>query len=388
MKKFCLILIVILFTVSNLNAQLKFKAGLVNGPFPNTVDIMIQPTVNFTGYLTNVVFVFQIPAGVTQPTITKTTLTPYFVFTAANDLPTLANEAGYATYGLASVNSSNTTPVTINAGTTYPVLRLTFNGGLNTPTDVRLAHLAGGGPNTLYQNYIEANAGGPGTNDYTNYVQMFFGALVQPAAPYADEATGYANYQYSQRAQVLPLKWLSFNAIKKDNDGLLNWAVSNDEENHHFEVLRSNDGQNFTTIAQVNKSGNGNYNYTDAGIVNLSVPVLYYRIKQVDINGKFSYSDIKMLRPDTKTNQISIYPNPIKEGFYISIPFANPGNRIVKLNLIGANGQVVLSKEITTLQAVNYYFKIADKALAAGQYNLQIIFEDRVMETKKLYINP
>jgi hypothetical protein len=91
------------------------------------MDIVVQPNVAFTGYFTNVIFILQIPVSAVQPTITKTSLSPYFVFSA--DLPTLPNEAGYVTYGYASVNASVTANTTLNAGELYPILRLTFLGG-------------------------------------------------------------------------------------------------------------------------------------------------------------------------------------------------------------------------------------------------------------------
>ena len=62
-------------------------------------------------------------------------------------------------------------------------------------------------------------------------------------------------------------------------------------------------------------------------------------------------------------------------------------SRKVKLNLISSNGQLISSKQITTAQASNYYFDIKDKNLAAGNYNLQIIFEEKIMDTKKLFVS-
>jgi hypothetical protein len=385
MKKVYVIFVLLLFAVSDLHAQLKFKAGLVSGPNGNTVDIILQPTVNFTGYFTNVIFIFQIPVGVTQPTITKTSLSPYFTF--STDLPTLPNEAGYVTYGFASVNSSNTTNVSLLAGDSYPVVRLTFLGGTLTPADVRLSHLANGGPSTLYQNYIEANAVGPGTNDYTNYVQMFFGSVVLPPAPFGDEATGYANYQYTQRSQVLPVNWLSFTAVKQGNNGLLNWAVANQDDNHHYELQRSTNGTDFTTIATINKSGNGVYSYTDLALNNLGSTIFFYRVKQVEISGRSGYSDIRFITLVKKGSEVMIFPNPVKDGFYINVPLTDMDREKVKLSLFASNGQLVAAKEITGLQAANYYFNLTDRKLAAGQYSLQVILKDKTIATKMLTVN-
>ncbi len=386
MKKLNGLIILILLANISLQAQLKFKTGLVNGPLPNSVDIVIQPNINFDGYLTNVIFIFQIPFGTVQPAITKTSLSPYFIFSA--DLPTLPNQNGFTTYGYASVNSSVTAPVSITAGNNYPVLRLTFTGGPNTAGDVRLSHLADGGPGTLYQNYVEANAVVGGINDYTNYVQMFFGGLVEPAAPYASEATGYSSYQYTQISQVLPISWLSFSAVKQGNNGLLNWAVTNEDDNHHYELQRSTNGTDFTNVAVINKTANsgGSYNYTDAGINSFGASIFYYRVKQVEISGNFSYSLIKHITMDKKEPGITIFPNPVWKGFYVHVPTTGPGTEKIKLNLFGTNGQIAVSKEITAAQAANYYFDITDKKLAAGQYNLQVIMNEKTIASKMLTI--
>lgn len=387
MKKVYLLLIVFLFGVSNLDAQpLKFKTGIVNGPTTNSMDIVVQPNVAFTGYFTNVIFILQIPVGTVQPTITKTSLSPYFVFSA--DLPTLPNEAGYVTYGYASVNASVTANVTLNAGELYPILRLTFLDGSLTPQDIRLSHLATGGPGTLYQNYVEANAVGPGANDYTNYVQMFFGGNIEPIAPHPTEQVGYDSYQWVQRAQVLPVNWLSFSAIRHGNNGLLNWAVANEDDNHHYELQRSTNGTDFTSIATVNKSANagGVYNYTDVGITGFSSSIVYYRVKQVEVSGNFSYSDIKHITIDKKGPEITIFPNPVWKGFYVNVPLTGAGTEKLKLNLFGTNGQIIASKEITAAQATNYYFDITDMKLAAGQYNLQIIMNEKSIASKMLTI--
>ncbi len=369
-----------------LQAQLKFKTGFHPGPTANSVDIVIQPNVNFTGYLTNVIFILQIPAGVTQPTIARTSLTPYFP--TFNTLTTLPNEGGYTTYGFSAINVSNTANTVVNAGTMYSVLRLTFSGGPVAPTDIRLSHLIDGGPGTLYQNYVEANAVGPGAGDYTDYVQMFFGGLVIPSSPAPDEGTGYSTYQYSQIAQLLPVNWLSFNTNKQGNDALVNWTVGNEDGASYYELQRSINGNDFNTIAKISKANTyGRYDYTDAAITNLGDKTLYYRIKQVDINGRISYSDIRLLRLDLRDTEINIYPNPAVKGFYVSVPLINPGNKKVKLTLVAPDGKIAAVKEITAAMASNYYFDIKDNTLAAGQYNLQIIYEENVLANKKIFIN-
>jgi hypothetical protein len=122
------------------------------------------------------------------------------------------------------------------------------------------------------------------------------------------------------------------------------------------------------------------------GIHNSGATILYYRVKQVDFDGKTSFSDTRFITLDKKTGPVTVFPNPASDGFYVKIPFEKPDSRMVQLNLIGLNGQVVCTKQITTTQAANYYFNLKDRLLAAGDYYLNIIFEEKTMETKKIII--
>jgi hypothetical protein len=270
-------------------------------------------------------------------------------------------------------------PLTLGTGIELEVMQLEFSGGPVTSNDVSLYTLPLGGAtgNALFlctgaANSIEGqlyyNRGGVTVINNLSY-------------------TGTLPSSATLSGTVLPQNWLSFNVIKQGNDGLLNWSVANDEDNHHYELQRSINGtSDFKAISTVNKSASTDYKYTDVNINNLGATTLYYRIKQVDVNGRASYSDIRQLRLDVKGNQISVFPNPVEKGFYVNIPFTNTDNKKVRLNLVAATGQTVVSREITTAQASNYYFDIRDKNLAAGSYNLQIVFDDKTMETKKLSI--
>src|SRR5689334_10671405 len=138
MRKFYLSFAFLICSYAIIAQPLKFKVGMIPGPNTTSFDIVVSPNVNFTGYFTNVVFVFQIPVGVVQPTIIKSPLSTYF--STYSDLPTLPNQAGYVTYAFSASNSSITSTVNITAGTNYPILRLYFNAGPATPSAVRLAH--------------------------------------------------------------------------------------------------------------------------------------------------------------------------------------------------------------------------------------------------------
>lgn len=109
-------------------------------------------------------------------------------------------------------------------------------------------------------------------------------------------------------SSVLGVHWLNITGnLSNQNHAVINWQV---EENNTavYEVERSIDGIVFTNIGQINSTGNGTktYQFTDAA----SLPATaFYRIKQVDRNGRFSYSSVVKLS-NRNITALSIYPNP------------------------------------------------------------------------------
>lgn len=378
MKYFFSIAIIFLASLAGFS-QPTIQASIGAGSAANRVIVYVKPLAAVNGVLSTFQFSLAVPAAAT-PVPTATVIgTPAFGITWFIDPPIV--EGGLRHYQFTTANSP---AVVIGANVETFVVEVEFSGGPTTANDVSLQSFGdpGSGPGGSTGNIIFFCSGAANSTEG----QLFYtrgGTSVINNASYSTPLASSATIS----GVILPLNWLSFNVVKQGRDGYLNWVVANDDANHHYEIQRSTNGTSFTTIATQNKLLTTTYNYTDAGIDILNAPVVYYRLKQLDINGKISYSDVRILRLDVKGNQISIFPNPVKEGFYVSIPFVNPDNRKVNLKLIAANGQVIATKNITTAQAANYYFGIKDMALASGQYNLQIIFEDKIMDTKKLYVS-
>jgi hypothetical protein len=190
---------------------------------------------------------------------------------------------------------------------------------------------------------------------------------------------------------ILPVNLLGFSAVKQAQNALINWSVTGENYNtSYYELERSTDGSTFAPIAKITSrrlTGVQQYEYTDVNIIALGTRNLYYRVKQVDFNGKSTASGIRNIRLDADGAEVQIFPNPAKEGFYVTVPVAEPGTKKVKLSLIAPDGRIVGTREISAQQAYSYYFNIKDKPLAAGQYNLQIIYDDKVLSNKKIFIN-
>lgn len=101
-------------------------------------------------------------------------------------------------------------------------------------------------------------------------------------------------------AEVLPVKFLGFSAVLKNKDVLVQWSTTEEVNASVFELERSFDAANWTTIAYIAAAGNTsattNYSYTDK---NINSGTVYYRVKQVDMDGKFTFTPIRSVKPGT-----------------------------------------------------------------------------------------
>jgi hypothetical protein len=115
-----------------------------------------------------------------------------------------------------------------------------------------------------------------------------------------------------------PVELISFTAENGPENVLLNWSTATEKNNDYFTVQKSKNGIDFIGIENIKGAGTSqqqlNYHTTDpypyAGIS-------YYRLKQVDYDGKFSHSKIVVVK--NEETQISIYPNPSQGSFKLSV---------------------------------------------------------------------
>ncbi len=131
----------------------------------------------------------------------------------------------------------------------------------------------------------------------------------------SDSITAAGVFGVGSGSSPLPVKLIGFDAIRLSNKMVkLSWVTAEEINSEAFIIERSEDSKLFIAIGKVKSRGNSNdvtnYSFTD---VDATQGKLYYRLKQVDFNGTFSYSDIKVVTQENKSTQgihASIYPNP------------------------------------------------------------------------------
>ena len=214
-----------------------------------------------------------------------------------------------------------------------------FNGTItNTPRN----------PSTVQNwgvdfDYITSNVSPPlnstGTNIYFNTSGDFYlpGALV---------------FTVDINPVLLPVEILSFDAKRKDNSVQLEWATASESNNDYFEIERSTNYFKWNAIGRMAGQGQSTsyqfYEWEDEAaseFVNKEDPAnqtIYYRLKQVDFNGKFSYSDVRSVRFEiTETFNFSIYPNPSRANAKIN--FTNVCDSVIDIKITDTNGKTVFT---------------------------------------------
>ncbi len=144
----------------------------------------------------------------------------------------------------------------------------------------------------------------------------------------------------------LPVSLKSFTASLVNKKPVLNW-VSSKEENLNLYVLeRSLNGKDYSDVvylfANGNTSSDSKYNYSDAGVASVNKGIIYYRLRMVDLDGSFKYSETRMVRmgDNAKTAQITVYPNPAVSEIRITLPDAWQ-QKPVTLEVYSVSGQTM-----------------------------------------------
>lgn len=299
-------------TLNNLTAQA-----------PATYELTVTPLVNGSNHSTVSIrmegVVFQKPAPCDVSTV-------YLYLGATN-----ANSNGVQCYNSASftpvplfatgiVNCSNPRSFTLNLTTSFPVavtgaydavIDENRNGRID-PAELRIVE--GRSFTTV------VSAAGNRFDDFNvPYPPLADGDMrssapvlvrVMPTTPGVAPVTG----RLSNGCGTLPVSFVMFNAHAQQGRVVLSWETGTESNNKGFEVQRRVNGNPFETIGFVPTrvdagTGSGaSYQFEDRS--NMPGGILYYRLRQIDFNGGAIFSDIRLIRFNTKNLVVGVFPNP------------------------------------------------------------------------------
>ncbi len=188
----------------------------------------------------------------------------------------------------------------------------------------------------------------------------------------------FSSFYFAANLSTLPLDLLTFTGhLQNNNSVLLNWKTENEINTSYFLVERSIDGTRFNSIRNVSALGGRNnqgvsfnYSITDEDAVNQSSLKLYYRLKMVDIDGSFKYSNIVFVSIPYITNKVTISPNPVINEVKVTI--TSPENGRVQWKLMDNVGRVILKGTEHVKKGGGNNFTINMNKVSAGAYYLGI----------------
>ena len=184
---------------------------------------------------------------------------------------------------------------------------------------------------------------------------------------------------------IVPVELTSFTAIVKDLQVLLNWTTATELNNSGFYIER-NSGDGFATVGFIPGFGTTteprSYNFTDSDI---KAGIFTYRLKQVDLNGTYEYSDeveVEGIAPlEFKLDQN--YPNPFNPATQITFQLTKKSNVVLKVyNLLGKEVAILVDGQ---KEAGKHKINFDAGDLPSGMY-LYKIETDGLVQTKKMML--
>lgn len=200
------------------------------------------------------------------------------------------------------------------------------------------------------------------------------------ASPFTSfSSTTYKIFIDARFASTLPISLTSFTGSKVGTINKLVWNTAGEQNNKGFELQRSADGVNFSSLEFVNsKATNGNSTSNLNYVFNDEKPLKgtsYYRLKQVDNDGKSSLSNVVVINGNkVATIELSnLYPNPVKDKLNLII--SNEANRKVDLIVTDLSGKIVLTQS-QTVSIGDSNIQLNVEKLASGSYILKAVCND------------
>jgi hypothetical protein len=183
----------------------------------------------------------------------------------------------------------------------------------------------------------------------------------------------------------LPVRLTQFNASLHQSVTNINWLTEAESEFSHFEIERSIDGINdFKKISQVG-SGNNKYQYAD-NLKNVTGSSFAYRLKMVDQNQSFTYSNIVVVRKSTSSIQkASLAPNPVISKA-ATLQFESGDAADIQIRILDFTGRTMLQQQYKVNSGMNSISLQNIDKLQAGQYIMQIM-KDKEMTHIKFSVN-
>ncbi|HLP12340.1 MAG TPA: T9SS type A sorting domain-containing protein [Flavobacteriales bacterium] len=185
-------------------------------------------------------------------------------------------------------------------------------------------------------------------------------------------------------ASPLPIELTAFNAYLNVDEVDIAWTTLAEINNDYFSIERSKDGELWAEIARVKGAGNSNQQLDYFEVDNAPLKgTSYYRLKQIDFDGKFSHSKIVVVKNGNVSfnGDITPFPNP-GDGNSFNLEFTGFSNEEVLIVVRDIQGRSYFSKVYVVNEHSNVVAVLLDQQLAAGTYLVVASTEDNLVSKR------
>jgi hypothetical protein len=195
---------------------------------------------------------------------------------------------------------------------------------------------------------------------------------------YTGNFTGFSQFMLVIPNTVVPVGLMNFDARANKNSVTLSWATSLEINSRGFTVERSTNGTNFESIGWINGKGNSNaqsnYSFND-NFVQPNI-VYYYRLRQLDADGRKTLSSVRQVRINKAAVTVTVSPVPARD---IMNVYINGSSQNASISIVNAQGQLIKTWSNVNASATVYPLNVA--SLPAGVYVLNIILpEEKIVK--------
>lgn len=198
-------------------------------------------------------------------------------------------------------------------------------------------------------------------------------------------------FTLGDKTNPLPVELVAFDAKRSGTNTLVTWQTASEKNNAGFDVEVAVDGVKFRKLAFVasqsaNSTTAATYSYTDteAG----KTGVRYYRLRQVDLDGQYSYSPIRAVSfagtADAAVAALSSYPSPFTSTDQAALVLQTPTAGTAQLQLTDLAGRTIASRAVTTVAGVSEIAVPNARELAVGTYLVKVTFATGEVKTIRI----
>lgn len=181
----------------------------------------------------------------------------------------------------------------------------------------------------------------------------------------------------------LPIELMEFTGSCQESNREFNWSTASETNNDYFVIEQSEDGETFNEAAKIQGAGNStDIIYYGHKLNNSNGD--YFRLKQVDINGAYTNSDIIHVACNRNNEQSIFFPNPFNDELTIDLSAMNRND--LKIQVLDLNGKIVYEGNTEPKEKSKSNFNLHLSELKAGVYIIEVtsILTDEPLKTERI----